>query len=171
MYCMRPREGIEHFEALLGLDLGDNLGVRQDLLSAYLVVDNVEAARDSVERFVDDDSAFFEWARVLIYYLSRDFHEAASSLARARRANKYAERYLLNKKEPPEEEPIDYVQGRDSEAQYCAFHLGFPWSLHPAAWIWIQCGGRPGDGEYFGAYSMLKKKPSLSKTALFDKMK
>ena len=77
---------------------------------------------------------------------------------------------MPGKKKPPEEEPLDYVEGRDSEAQYCAFRLGLPWSLHPAAWMWVQCGGQPGDGIYFGFYSMLSKKPSALKAALFDKM-
>ena len=161
MYAMRVREGMEHLEALLDLSPDDNLGAREDLLSAYLVADHVEAARDLAEEYSDDGSAFFEWARVLIYYLSREFDEAASSLARARRANKYVERYLLKKKEPPEEEPFDYIVGRDSEAQYCAFHLELPWSFHPAAWMWIQCGGQPGDGKYFGGYSMMKKGSTL----------
>ena len=157
MYAMRVREGIEHLEALLDLSLDDNLGAREDLLTAYLVADNVEAALGLVERYSEDESAYFEWARVLIYYLSREFGEAAGSLARARRANKYVERYLLQKKELPDEEPFDYIVGRDSEAQYCAFHLGLPWSLHPAASMWVQCGGQPGDGKYFGGYSMIKK--------------
>ena len=157
IYNFRVQEGMEHLEAMLDLNPDDNLGLREELLAAYLVGDNVEAALDLVERFDDDESAFFEWGRVLIYYLSREFDEASAALARARRANKHVEKYLVSKKEPPEEEPIEFTVGRDSEAQYCAFHLAFPWSFHSAAWVWVEFRGQPGDGKYFGGFTMMEK--------------
>ena len=157
MSATRIQEGIGHLEVLLDLSLNDNIGAREDLLTAYLMADNIEAANDLAERYSEDGSAFFEWARVLISYLSREFAEASRALARARRANKYVERYLLRKKKLPDEEPFEYVIGRDSEAQHCAFHLEFVWSFHPAACVWVEHGGQPGDGKYFGCYSMMMK--------------
>ena len=69
----------------------------------------------------------------------------------------YSDRLLVNKKEPPEEEPFEFTVGRESEAQYCAFHLAFPWSFHPAAWVWVEFGEQPGDGKYFGGFTMMEK--------------
>ena len=157
MHANRAQEGIGHLEALLDLSLNDNIGAREDLLTAFLMADNIEAAHDLAERYSEDGSALFEWARVLIYYLSREFAEASKALARARRANKYVEKYLLQKKDLPDEAPFEYVMGRDSEALHCAFHLGLVWSFHPTAWMWVERGGRPGDGKYFGGYSLLMK--------------
>lgn len=154
----RIKETISHFEALLELSEGDNLGVRDVLVGIYVMADQPEAARDLLERFEDDHSALFSWARALVYYLLRDFDRAKRALSRARRANRYVEKYLTGDKPHPEFPPEFYALGGEDEAAFCGFHLGLAWSTNPMAMLWMTQGGQPGDGKYLGVYSLMKRK-------------
>ena len=138
---------------MLQLCPGDNLGVRYSLMGLYLACDNLEAAYHLLEEHDDDACAVFDWARVLIHYLSREFDEAEEALAEARDRNPYVESYLLHEKKAPLDPPMSYVLGEESEAAFAGYHLDFAWSSHLLAQAWITKGGRPGDGEYLGFFT------------------
>ena len=146
----RGLEAMQHFEELLKLCPDDNMGVRFDLLQAYLTTDHIEQALDLLNRTSEDAGAIWNWGAVLIHYLLRDFAAATRSLEEARKQNPFVEPYLTRKKRMPAQQPDFFAFGKDSEAIVCAHHLVAPWSLHPVALSWLRTGGRPGDGRYCG---------------------
>ena len=148
--CRRHVEAMRHLEELLELCPGDNMGVRFDLLSTYLMADQPEQALDLLNRYADEGGPTWYWGAVLIHYLLRDFDAAGRSLEEARKRNPYVEPYLTGTKKIPDEQPEFYRFGEDSEAIICANHLVAPWSLQPVALAWLLFGGRPGDGRYCG---------------------
>ena len=134
----RIAEACGHFEALLEFNPNDNQGVRDVLLSLYLMVDSLDGARRLLKQYAEDGSALFSWGRVLERHLSRDVYGASTALKEARRENRYVEKYLTGKKQQPLRLPDYYSRGEESEAVYCAFHLGLAWRLHPQAVNWLK---------------------------------
>lgn len=134
---------VENIEALLDLDPEDEMGLRDQLLSLYLLTDDVESADDVLSRYQDDGSALFEWARVLVDHIFRQFDHASRQLQAARKANSLVEAYLTGEREFPTEQPVDAEPGSEEEAAYCAFHLATAWQLRPLAGLWLSQGGPP----------------------------
>ena len=157
MVAGRCLEGMQHWEQMLELCPNDNLGIRHELLSAYLSTDHVEKARDLLEAYAWDEFAICSWANVLVQYLLRDFDAAIESLETARARNPYVEPFLLNEKQLPTSRPEAYQPGKESEAVICGHTLLAPWSIHPTAIAWLRYGGRPGDGRYCGMMTDLTK--------------
>ena len=148
---------VENIEALLDLDPEDEMALRDQLLSLYLLMDDVESADDVLTRFEDDGSALFEWARVLVSHIFRQFDDASRQLQAARAANSRVEAYLTGGREFPTEQPIDAEPGTDEEAAYCAFHLATAWQLRPLAGLWLSQGGPPGPASVIDLVGMFKR--------------
>jgi tetratricopeptide (TPR) repeat protein len=148
---------IENIEALLDLDPEDEMALRDQLLSLYLRTDDVESADDVLTRFEDDGSALFEWARVLVSHIFRQFDDASRQLQAARAANPRVEAYLTGGREFPTEQPVDAEPGTDEEAAYCAFHLATAWQLRPLASIWLSQGGPPAPASVIDLVGMFKR--------------
>jgi tetratricopeptide (TPR) repeat protein len=148
---------VENIEALLGLDPEDEMGLRDQLLSLYLLMDDVESADDVLTRFEEDGSALFEWARVLVDHIFRQFDEASRQLQAARQANPLVEAYLTGGREYPTEQPIETEPGSEEEASYCAFHLATAWQLRPLASLWLSQGGPPGPASVIDLVGMFKR--------------
>jgi hypothetical protein len=108
-------------------------------------------------RFEDDGSALFEWARVLVSHIFRQFDDASRQLQAARAANPRVEAYLTGGREFPTEQPVDAEPGTDEEAAYCAFHLATAWQLRPLANIWLSQGGPPAPASVIDLVGMFKR--------------
>lgn len=130
-------DAIEHYEALLALNPGDNQGVRYPLLGLYLTMGNLEAARKLLGAYEDDAMATFAWDRVLERVLSGDLRTASAALESARKENRFIELYLTARKKMPRRMPEAYSMGSDEEAIVCLEHIGPAWAEHPEAATWL----------------------------------
>lgn len=133
----RTSEAIEHLEAMLELNPGDNQGLRYVLLGHYLALDRLQEA-ERLFRHYDEASAFFAWGRVLHRFLSGDEPAAQKALAEARQTNRFAEVYLSGSKRLPTQLPEYYGIGDQNEGIVCAVELGEAWAKHPAAVKWLK---------------------------------
>ncbi len=130
-------EAIQHYEALLELNPGDNQGVRYPLLGLYLLVANLEGAGKLLREFEDDAMATFAWGRALERVLSGDLQGASVALGIARKKNRFLELYLTGQKDMPSQLPDSYSLGSEEEAIVCLDNIGPAWVEHPDAALWL----------------------------------
>jgi len=131
-------EAIRHFEEMLELNPNDNQGVRDSLLGAYLLTDNLEGANRLFEEYGDSECALFAWGRVLERFLAGEPQAAKKALQKARRLNRHVEPYLAMRRPPPRSAPGYYSPGHETEAEYCVLELAFAWIAHPNAIEWLR---------------------------------
>jgi tetratricopeptide (TPR) repeat protein len=130
-------EAIKNCEKMIGLNPGDNQGVRDPLLGLYLATGKLEGARNLLDDYGDDSMANFAWGRVLERFLSGDKPGAAAALKKARKANPFVEVYLSGQRNLPKEMPDMYSPGSDEEALMCLDNLMLAWSKHKEAVFWL----------------------------------
>jgi len=138
----RLADAIAVFERLLELNPDDNLGTRFPLLGLYLATNQPERAASLIARVPDEESilATVAWARVLERWLAGgpDHAEAEAALEKARKVNRFAERYISGARPMPEESPQYYRPGEESDAQMCALQLAPAWEAHPEFRQWLR---------------------------------
>ena len=134
----RIAEAIHHYEAMLELCPGDNLGLRYILVGHYLAEDRRGDARELLEQFDDDFMATWAWARVLESWLAGDLASARTELDRARQKNSAVEEFLLGRRRLPKEAPGYYSPGDESEAIITAMNLSAAWHAHSDALAWLR---------------------------------
>ena len=130
-------EAIKQYEKMLGLNPGDNQGVRDPLLGLYLATGKLEGARKLLDEYGEDSMANFAWGRVLERFLSGNRPGAVTSLKKARKANPFVELYLSGRKSLPRETPDMYSPGSEEEAILCLDNLMLAWSKHKEAIFWL----------------------------------
>jgi hypothetical protein len=134
----RREEAIGHYEDMLRLNPGDNQGLRYALLGQYLVLGNLDCARQLFEQYPDEWSAFFAWGRVLERFTASDLEGASAALQAAREHNRHVEKYLTGKKKVPKNSPGFYSPGEDNEAVICMREIGEAWQCQPGAIEWLK---------------------------------
>jgi tetratricopeptide (TPR) repeat protein len=130
-------EAIKTYEKMIGLNPGDNQGVRDPLLGLYLATGKVEGARKLLDDYGDDSMANFAWGRVLERFLSGDKPGAVAALKKARKANPFVELYLSGQRNLPKGMPDMYSPGSDEEALLCLDNMMLAWSKHKEAVSWL----------------------------------
>ncbi len=121
-------QGLAEYEAVLGLDVNDEIRLRDTLMACYLDLDRLGSAWALVDRFPDDNTTLFAWVRVLKRLaVDGDIPGARQALETARRANPYVEGYLSGKVRIPAEPPSECSHGDEGEAIVCADILTAPW--------------------------------------------
>ena len=90
-------DAIEVYKRMLELNPNDNQGVRDPLLGLYLETGDLKGARELLEKYKEDASANFAWARVLERFLAGKRDEAAAPSRR--RAGKPAHGTLSGRAE------------------------------------------------------------------------
>ncbi|RLE27287.1 hypothetical protein DRJ54_07935, partial [Candidatus Acetothermia bacterium] len=112
---------IEHFQDLLRLNPRDNQGVRFSLINALLILGRDEEAKELLERYRDDPTAWWAYSRALwAFHREGDTPRARKLLRRALKANPHVPKYLLGWEPLPphtfrcfgigdESEAVDYV--------------------------------------------------------------
>jgi tetratricopeptide (TPR) repeat protein len=108
-------EAIKNYEKMIGLNPGDNQGVRDPLLGLYLATGKLEGARKLHDDYGDDSMANFAWGRVLERFLSGDKPGAVAALKKARKANPFVELYLSGRRNLPKGMPDMYSPGSNSK--------------------------------------------------------
>jgi len=155
--CLRDQgcaaEAIGHFEELIELCPGDNMGVRYTLTETLLMADQVERARDLVAAYEEDGSVTLGWFRALIHYRLRDWDRAEEALQEAQARNPHVAKYVLELR-PFDDPPTMYELGSEEEAMAAAEHLVDPWSACPMAAAWALSGQRPDSPGYAGLYAL-----------------
>lgn len=130
-------DAIRHYENMLALNPNDNQGVRDPLLGLYLAMDNLESVQKLLRRYENDSMANFAWGRVLERFLADNLPGASAALTKARKANRFVERYLSGKKSPPKHLPEMYSMGSEEEAILCVDNLAAAWVAHENAVFWL----------------------------------
>lgn len=135
-------EAIAIFERMLELDPGDHLGARFSLLGLYLAMHQPARADSLLARYPDEERILgtVAWARVLERWLSLgpDDAETQAALERARKVNRFVERYLSGAKAIPEESPPYYSPGNEDEARMCAQQLATACDRNPEFRPWLR---------------------------------
>jgi len=133
-------EAIAVYERMLELNPHDNQGMRFPLLGLYLAANRPGDASRLMENYPGEEKVLGSaaWARVLEQWLSGNPDGAEAALARARKVNPFAERYLSGARPLPEEAPEYYRPGEESDAQVCARELAPAVESHPDFRSWLR---------------------------------
>ena len=152
---MRAREGlahvlwhlderaaaIEHAQALLHLNPGDNQGIRYVLASWLLAVDDAaaeEALEQLLGQYPDEWSAHWGYTQALLAFRRHGAgRRADAALKRALQINPYVPLYLLGITAFPRELPAAYGMGDEQEAMLYVAEAAEPWVETPGAAEWI----------------------------------
>lgn len=140
----RYEEAIRHYEDLLKLNPRDNQGLRFCVVGCYFLVNDLDSVRKWLRRNRGESRTLYSWTLVLERYLAAETDKALCVLQHARRANRFAERYLTRKKRLPKVRPVTYSLADESEAIMCAECIGEAWKQHREAIAWVT--STPGDG-------------------------
>lgn len=126
-------EAIKHYEQLLVLNPNDNQGIRDLLLTPYLETGNWSAAQTLIKQYEDENSACFNFAKVIIEYEQSGVSPRLSTLiASAVKQNPFVAPYLLGNKKLPRQMP-DYIGfGDDNEAIVYVLTNQHLWIARPA---------------------------------------
>jgi tetratricopeptide (TPR) repeat protein len=135
----RRSEAVEHLQAMLVLNPGDNQGLRYTLAGFLLFLGRDEDLARLLEQYPQEGSATWTYTRALLAFRQGgDTPEARGLLAIARRTNKHIPEYLLERKESPGVLPDHYSPGQESEAlHYIATFMG-SWKDTPGAIAWLR---------------------------------
>jgi tetratricopeptide (TPR) repeat protein len=136
-------EAIEHYEALLDLNPGDNQGNRDVLLGCYLAAEDLEGTQRLFGQYGEAPAAVFAWGHVLERLIAKDFPAAAQARTTALKRNPHVEPFLLGKKEFPSQRVSYYSPGDENEAVLCVGLLAEAWIRHPSAFLWLETFHRP----------------------------
>jgi tetratricopeptide (TPR) repeat protein len=134
----RRKEAISHLWDMLRLNPNDNQGVRYMLLGWLLEVGDQAEAGKLLDRYEEDYSATWLYARTL-----RTFRQEGSTararalLAEAKEMNPYVPDYLLGRKRLPSRLPATIGSGDESEAIDCAVGQMIAWRTTPGALDWL----------------------------------
>jgi len=141
----RLDESIAVYERMLGLNPGDNQGIRYALLGLYLAAWRGEQAAELMKRYPGEEDhaatfawSTFAWGRVLLHWPAGCEADARSALLRARRVNPFAESYLTGMEPIPERLPPGYRPGDPSAAQFAATGLSSACEALPQFTAWLR---------------------------------
>jgi tetratricopeptide (TPR) repeat protein len=130
------KEAIRQCESMLELNPTDNQNIRSILLGLYLEERNLHDARILLAIY-DDETAVFNWSRVLERIQSGDLDGAEKALRKATVSNPYVASLLTGQTLQPKTKPTAYFSGSIDEADYCYFLLYKAWNNTPNAIEWL----------------------------------
>ena len=133
----RTAEAVEHYQALLRLNPGDNQGVRFRLVPKLIELGQDAAAQRTLDQFEDDCSAVMLYSRALLAFRAGGAGPAGACLRKARQGNAHVAAYLLGEKDLPDRPPSAYSPGGEAEAVICLSELFGAWQATPGAMEWL----------------------------------
>lgn len=134
---------IGHLEELLRLDKDDRQGVRYRLLRHLLEEGRNEAASALADRFQQDESPMWIYARALLGFRAEGETPQTNELAdRAMKANPFVWKFLAGTQKLSGDFPDDVSRGSRGEAIAIAEDLVDSWEETPGACEWIRARGR-----------------------------
>ena len=129
---------IEHFQDLLRLNPRDNQGVRFSLINALLILGRDEEAKELLERYRDDPTAWWAYSRALwAFHREGDTPRARKLLRRALKANPHVPKYLLGWEPLPPDTFRSVGIGDESEAVDYVTESKHVWYRVPGALDWL----------------------------------
>lgn len=141
-------EAIAHWQDLLRLCPGDNMGVRRALVPRLLEQGRDTEAAQVLDEFSDDRMATLRYANALLEYRrSGEGAKAKAALDRALRANAHVPMYLTRRIAMDSELPESYTLGSQEEARLATIDLIAAWSDTPGALEWLSGALRPPKSE------------------------
>ncbi len=134
----RRQEAVDHLDAMLRLNPGDNQGVRYILAGWLLNLDRLDELDALLGRF-DEDSATWAYSRALLGFRRVGDSPASRKLLQAaKKTNRHVPAYLVGRKPLPPEPPPFYSPGDEDDAiLYVAHHLS-AWKSAPGAIAWVR---------------------------------
>lgn len=133
----REQDSIAHGEALLELNPNDNQGVRDVLLSRYLVLGNDAGSERLFLQYPDDRSAAFLWSRVLLDLRRGDQAAAKAALLAAMDYNSHVAGLFTGKRKLPATLPETYSPGSRDEAILYMSNFAEAWLASSDAMNWL----------------------------------
>ncbi|HEC63058.1 MAG TPA: tetratricopeptide repeat protein, partial [Candidatus Acetothermia bacterium] len=128
----------EHFRDLLRLNPRDNQGVRFFLINALLILGRDEEAKDLLERYRNDPTAWWAYSWTLWAFRQEgDAPRARKLLRRALKVNPHVPKYLLGWESPPPDTFKSIVMGDESEAVDYVMESKAVWYRVPGALEWL----------------------------------
>ena len=135
---------VEHFQAMLKLNPGDNQGVRYELLSCLIQLEDLGSIESLFEGFEDEITAIWMFTKPLVHFLRHgDTVKGRALLSEALEENPYVADYLLGRKRIPRTLP-DYIGlGDENEAISYVSEFGLAWRNYPRALAWLESVNEP----------------------------
>lgn len=136
----QPDAAIEHYQALLELNPGDNQGVRYILLNAMLQMCRNDEAAALIAQFEDDAFAAWNYNRALLAFRQHGRSAAAEeALNAAFGVNEYVPEYLLGYADMPFDEDMPEMHGWGDEPEAILYtaQAMILWAQTPGAQIWM----------------------------------
>ncbi len=132
------RAAIDHLQAMLKLNPGDNQGLRYVLAQQLLEMGEDEELRQLLEQYPDDAAATWAYTRALsVFRQFGDSETATTVLADALQANRFVPAYLLGQKRLPQRLPQLVGFGDENEAIEYVAHGAAAWRKTPGALEWL----------------------------------
>lgn len=134
----RLEEAADECREMLWLDPEDNLQMRDILMGALLEMGDHVAALNLAAEYEDDDTAVFEYGKLLAYFQADRLDAAQNALQRGIKANRHVFEYLVTKGAyalPDGSDP--YQKGDEGEATVCLKTLGHAILATPGFYEWI----------------------------------
>lgn len=135
----KSREAIREYEQLLNLNPMDNQGIRYRLLTAYLEMNELDAAQSLVAKYPDEGMADFNYNIALLEYIENGITvNFVALLKQAKEQNAHVIDYLIGKLKLPDQTPEYIGFGDKNEAIVYVQHNLHLWNKHPRILRWIK---------------------------------
>ncbi len=129
---------VDSYISMLVLNPNDNQGARYPLMRLLVELQRDDEAEKLFEQYDEHIEASWNYSRVLIDFRKHgESRIADKSLEIAVIANDFVPDYLLGCCSIPEEFPVDYIVGEESEAAAYAFLSRHVWEADPDALAWL----------------------------------
>jgi len=139
----QTEDAVEHYQAMLRLNPGDNQGVRFILVPRLIQLGRDAPALKVLDEYGDDPMATPLFSRALLAFRTEgDSAAARASLRQARQANPHVAGIFLGKTDLPPGMPSTYTLGSEEEAIICAMELVEAWMTTPGAAEWLDAQER-----------------------------
>ncbi len=133
---------IEIWEEMLELNPNDNQGIRDYLGAAYLMVEDLDAARALLDRYPQELAAWLYGNALELFLRHGAGKKADAALKKALKNNPHCAEFFTGARQLPSEMPGMYAPGSLQEAEILAHHAQALWLGNQDAVSWLKrvCG-------------------------------
>ncbi|WP_309386437.1 hypothetical protein [Cerasicoccus frondis] len=129
---------IDTWEEMLELNPNDNQGVRDSLGAAYLMVEDLDAARALLDRYPQDMAAWLYGNALELFLRHGAGKKADAALKKALKNNPHCAEFFTGAYQLPDEMPGMYSPGSLQEAEILAQHTQALWLGNQEAVSWLK---------------------------------
>jgi tetratricopeptide (TPR) repeat protein len=131
-------EAVAHWQDMLRLCPGDNMGIRHVLASRLLRMNRFQAVDELLSDYEEEDFAEWCYTRALLKFRQGGANSGATqALTYAIEKNPHVPAYLLGEKRLPRQIPPHYALGSKEEAISYVLNSGDVWAEAKGALIWL----------------------------------